>query len=301
MFFLLAWMEAYLEKFLQFLRQRACSRYTQRNYEAIIGRWLQFLKKNGIQCPNEEKAVAIYLAERHASIGKRTLNNELSALRTFFRFLEQQFGLHFPDYAKRLSPKFEQKLPNFFTLDQMQQLLQAPDRKFSEGKLSEFLWTRDKAVLELLYGSGIRVGELVALCLEHLDWDKGVLRVRGKGNKERLAPLGRPALEVLRRLHGKFNGTYLKRPLIPSERGCALSVRSIQLLVKRYLSVAGLPLSMTPHSFRHSYATHLLYRGADLRVVQELLGHAHLSTTQKYTHVNIAHLQRVYHETHPRS
>lgn len=156
-------------------------------------------------------------------------------------------------------------------------------------------WKRDKALLELLYGGGVRVGEVVKLRCEHVDWENRLIRILGKGNKERIIPIGLPAIHALKALHA----CKPTQVLIPGETGKGLTTRSIQLLIKKYLIAAHLPLDMTPHSCRHSYATHLLQNGADLRVVQELLGHANLSTTQKYTHVNIAHLQKVYQKSHP--
>ena len=234
---------------------------------------------------------------RQRAVGKRTLNHDLSALRSFFRFLEQRRNIPMPQALKETSPKFESKLPTFFTVEQIEKLLQTPDDMFANGRLSEFFWRRDKALLELLYASGVRVGELVALRCEHVCWDEQLIRVFGKGRKERIIPFGKPALEALQALH-----LYIPTPiLIPNRLGKALTARSVELILKKYLEAAQLPLNMTPHSCRHSYATHLLQNGADLRVVQELLGHASLSTTQKYTHVNITFLQNIYHKAHPQS
>ena len=194
-----------------------------------------------------------------------------------------------------IKPKFDAKLPNFFTVDQINLLLSSPDKSFSEGKLTEFFWRRDKALLELLYGVGIRVGELVALKCSDIDVPSQQIRVMGKGWKERIVPIGKPALEALQKLHAICDTTVL----IPAQNGKPLTTRSIQLLIKKYLILAHLPLNMTTHSCRHSYATHMLQNGADVRAVQELLGHAKLSTTQKYTHVNINLLQKVYQQAHP--
>ena len=202
-----------------------------------------------------------------------------------------------PQALKEVSPKFESKLPAFFTVEQIETLLRTPDDLFASGRLTEFFWRRDKALLELLYGSGIRIGELVALRCEHVQWERQLVRVLGKGRKERIVPFGKPALEALQALHRCIQTTVL----IPNRAGKVLTVRSAELVMKKYLEVAKLPLNMTPHSCRHSYATHLLQNGADLRIVQELLGHSSLSTTQKYTHVNIRFLQSIYHKAHPQS
>lgn len=284
----------YLRAFEQYLKQRNYSDYTQRDYLQSVIEWYRFIRERR-QAIEDMRNLNVFLQQR--AVGKRTLNHDLSALRTFFRFLEQRDHIPMPRELKEISPKFEAKLPTFFTVEQIEKLLQTPDDMFAAGHLSEFLWRRDKALLELLYGSGIRIGELTRLRCEHVQWDRQLIRVLGKGRKERIVPFGKPALEALQALH-----RYVQTPfLIPNQAGQALTARSAQLTMKKYLEAARLPLNMTPHSCRHSYATHLLQNGADLRVVQELLGHASLSTTQKYTHVNIRFLQNIYHKAHPQS
>ena len=284
----------YLRAFEQYLKQRNYSNYTQRDYLQSVTEWYRFIRGRR-QAIEDMRNLNVFLQQR--AVGKRTLNHDLSALRTFFRFLEQRNNIPMPLELKEISPKFEAKLPTFFTVEQIEKLLQTPDALFVAGRLSEFLWRRDKALLELLYGSGIRIGELTGLRCEHVQWDRQLIRVLGKGRKERIVPFGKPALEALQALH-----RYIQTPfLIPNQAGRALSARSAQFTMKKYLEAAQLPLNMTPHSCRHSYATHLLQNGADLRVVQELLGHASLSTTQKYTHVNIRFLQNIYHKAHPQS
>ncbi len=281
-----------LEAFENFLKQRAYSPYTLRNYIRSVKRWLGFSKENNFSF-TEGGHLKLFLQRR--SVDKRSLNNELSALRTFFLFLNVNSNIAMPLELTDLSPKFESKLPNFFTIDQIKLLLRAPDQLFAEEKITEFFWKRDKALLELLYGGGVRVGEIVKLRCENVDWEKRLIRILGKGDKERIVPIGIPALNALKALHAYIQ----TQVLIPGKSGNALTVRSVQLLIKKYLMAAHLPLNLSPHSCRHSYATHLLQNGADLRIVQELLGHANLSTTQKYTHINIAHLQKVYQKTHP--
>ena len=284
----------YFQAFEQYLKQRNYSNYTQRDYLQSVTEWYRFVRGHR-QAIEDMRNLNVFLQQR--AVGKRTLNHDLSALRTFFRFLEQRNNIPMPRELKEISPKFEAKLPTFFTVEQIEKLLQTPDALFAAGHLSEFLWRRDKALLELLYGSGIRIGELTGLRCEHVQWDRQLIRVLGKGRKERIVPFGKPALEALQALH-----RYIQTPfLIPNQAGRALSARSAQLTMKKYLEAAQLPLNMTPHSCRHSYATHLLQNGADLRVVQELLGHASLSTTQKYTHMNIRFLQNIYHKAHPQS
>lgn len=283
---------AYLEAFQNYLKQRAYSPYTQRDYMRSVNAWATFTQDQACDLL-DTKSLGLFLQQR--KVNKRTLNHDLSALRTFFHFLEQHYHHKMPQNLKEMSPKFEPKLPQFFTLEQMNTLLATPDQLFEAGKLTEFFWRRDKALLELLYGSGVRVGELVTLRMEHVLWDQRLLRVLGKGRKERMIPFGKPALEALQALHAHIN----TEVLIPNRSGKPLTTRSVELLIKKHLLAAHLPLTMTPHSCRHSYATHLLQNGADLRVVQALLGHASLSTTQIYTHVNIQFLQKVYHKAHP--
>lgn len=281
-----------LQAFQQFLQQRNTSPYTQRDYLHSVKAWIDFQQNQSLPI-TDMRSLDAFLQQRN--VGKRTLNHDLSALRTFFHFLENRAHTPFPNELKEIHPKFESKLPQFFTIEQIETLLQTPDVLFAKGKITEFFWRRDKALLELLYSSGIRVGELVALRCEHIQWESQQIRVWGKGHKERIIPFGKPAREALQALHA-----FLPTPvLIPTESGKAMTTRMVEYLVKKYLLAAQLPLTMTPHSFRHSYATHLLQNGADLRVVQELLGHRRLSTTQKYTHVNIQFLQKIYHQAHP--
>lgn len=184
----------------------------------------------------------------------------------------------------------------------MERLLAGPPRLLAAGEASPFEALRDRLVLELLYGGGLRVSELVALDHGAIDPSTGVARVRGKGGRERLCPLGRGAMAVLerfRREHAPRSGP--EDPVLIAASGRRLTVRAVQLLLKRYLAAAELPADFTPHKLRHAYATHLLNAGADLRLVQELLGHAQLSTTQVYTHVSAARLKDVYDRAHPRS
>ncbi len=291
-----------LEDFVRFLTQKNVSPYTVRNYKSAIERWLLFLEKTKQEVFfHDTDVLKHYLNRRRLEIGKRTLGNELSGLKTFFRFLEKK-GVTIKPLNTLITPKCEKKLPSFFTIEQVTGLLKAPDKMFSEGLLSEFVWARDKAILELLYGCGLRVSELVSLTNDKIFWAEGILKVKGKGNKERLSPIGQPALSALtclcQRLPGCEKGA---NHLFLSSKKTPLTTRSVQLLVKKYLAYAKLPLSATPHSFRHTYATHLLNANADLRSVQELLGHKNLSTTQIYTHLSIGHLQNIHNKYHPRA
>ncbi|MSU51558.1 MAG: tyrosine recombinase XerC, partial [Opitutus sp.] len=199
-------------------------------------------------------------------------------------------------------PKLEKRLPKFLTEAQMKLLLTGPQRLLENETIEPHTAWRDRLAMELLYGGGLRVSELVGLNHGAIDVDSGVARVLGKGRKERLCPLGRVALTVLKKFRDEFardkgpDGAVLANP-----NGSRMTVTAVQLMLKRYLALAGLPMDLTPHKLRHSYATHLLNAGADLRLVQELLGHSQLATTQLYTHVSMARLQEIYAKAHPRA
>jgi integrase/recombinase XerC len=199
-------------------------------------------------------------------------------------------------------PKLEKRLPQFLTEEQMKSLLNGPQRLLDNETIEPRIAWRDRLAMELLYGGGLRVSELVALNHGAIDLESGVARVWGKGRKERLCPLGRPATALL----AKFKNDFAQRtggesPVMVNARHERLPVRQVQLMLKRYLALAELPMDLTPHKLRHSYATHLLNAGADLRLVQELLGHAQLATTQVYTHVSVARLKEIYAKAHPRA
>jgi integrase/recombinase XerC len=199
-------------------------------------------------------------------------------------------------------PKLEKRLPKFLTEDQMKQLLTGPSRLLENESVDAFTAWRDRLAMELLYGGGLRVSELVALNYGAIDLGSGVARVFGKGKKERLCPLGVVAIAVLRKFKNEFaHDTAFSAPVLVTTRHQRMPVRQVQLMLKRYLALADLPRDLTPHKIRHSYATHLLNAGADLRLVQELLGHVSLNTTQVYTHVSIARLKEVYAKAHPRA
>lgn len=227
---------------------------------------------------------------------------KLSALRTFFRYLQRQKYISHDPLSGVSGPKIGQSIPVFLTVDEVFLLLEEP------GSHDTFM-DRDKAILELLYSTGIRVAELVSSDLKDLDFESEVLSVRGKGNKERLVPVGQHALhavsqwlslrEKLMQKRVAKGKTVEKDPLFLNGRGGRLTARSVERLVKAYGERAGIRQTVTPHALRHSFATHLLEMGADLRSVQELLGHASLSSTQRYTHLNLDHLTAVYDKAHP--
>jgi tyrosine recombinase XerC len=239
----------------------------------------------------------------HGRNGPATVARKLSSLRSYFGFLLRQSLISSNPVDGISGPRIGRSIPNFLTVDQVFSLLEAPDK-------SDRFMNRDKAILELLYSTGIRVGELVSADLDDLDLSGGMLRVRGKGNKERLLPVGRPAIEAITAYQRGERSTLITKvmgegkpvaaeALFLNNRGGRLTTRSIERFVDKYGRRAGMLIPVTPHAMRHSFATHLLEMGADLRSVQELLGHASLSTTQKYTHLTLDHLTEVYDKSHP--
>lgn len=245
-----------------------------------------------------------FIVSLHRSNSAATVGRKLSALRTFFRFALRCKRIENDPLVGIAGPKVGTHIPVFLTVDETFALLEAPAE-------NDRFMLRDRAFLELLYSTGIRVSELVSRNLDDLDFKEEVLTVRGKGDKERLVPVGRPALEAIsswlpQREHLVLQRASRGRPveknaMFLNGRGSRLSTRSVERMVKAYGERAGIIQVVTPHALRHSFATHLLEMGADLRSVQELLGHASLSTTQRYTHLTLDHLADVYDKAHPLS
>jgi tyrosine recombinase XerC len=259
-----------------------------------------------ILSPKEITSVHVrkFIVSLHGSNSAATVARKISALRTFFRFAQRR-NISKNDPLSGISgPKVGRFIPVFLTVDETFALLEAPTAKDTYA-------LRDVAMLELLYSTGMRVSELVSRNIADLDFIEEVLTVRGKGNKERLVPVGRPAIEAVRgwlpqRLQliekrAERGRAVDKEALFLNGRGSRLTSRSVERLVKTYGERAGISQIVTPHALRHSFATHLLEMGADLRSVQELLGHASLSTTQRYTHLTLDHLADVYDKAHPLS
>ncbi|HEX9688534.1 MAG TPA: tyrosine recombinase XerC [Thermoanaerobaculia bacterium] len=248
-------------------------------------------------------AVRSYLASLHrARLASRSLARHLSTLRSFFRWACREGHLEKNPARLLPAPRLPRTLPRAMTLRDTERLLAADE----EAAFPE----RDRALFELLYATGLRVSEAAGLDLEDMDFASRLLRVVGKGNKERIAPFGEAAGEALaaylparaeRRKDGRAAERDDGEPLFVNARGGRLTTRSMARLLKKRLRAAGLPTEISPHALRHSFATHLLEAGADLRAIQELLGHASLSTTQKYTHLDAARLREVYRRAHPKA
>lgn len=244
-----------------------------------------------------------YLSFLHRKNRKSSVSRKLSTLRSFFKYLLRE-GIVSSNPAKKVStPKVEKLLPSTLTVDEAFRLIESPKLKGNENvsKFSKEGVLRDIAIMELLYSSGLRVSELVGLNINQLDLDLGLVRVMGKGRKERIVPVGRKAIDALK--------IYLKErkdvdggdPLFINRRGGRLSARSVGRLIKKYSLVSGIYRKISPHTLRHSFATHLLNGGADIREIQEMLGHSSLSTTQRYIHLSLDKLMEVYDRAHPRS
>ena len=301
-------------RFLRHLEgDRGASVYTRRNYEQALREFLAWHLEERGNAPewaqlhrDDFRAYLRYLG-RH-SLSRAAIQLRFSALRTFYKFLIRN-GLLAASPIKNLAlPKLAKRLPKFLTAQQIKELLGAPlkllsqSRKTNSGAIAQCY--RDLAVLETFYSCGLRVSELCGLTAQDIDWNERMARVRGKGKKERMVPIGQPALGAIRAYWQLLPDTPSgESPVFYAgpNKLRAVSPRQMQLRLKKHLICAGLDPSLTPHKLRHSYATHLLDAGADLRSVQELLGHAHLVTTQAYTHLTTERLKRAYDQAHPRA
>jgi integrase/recombinase XerC len=300
-------------KFLQQLRTKGASVYTERNYRQALEEFLEWhrgqrqAEANWAALSRDEFRDYLRFLGRN-QMSRAAVRLRFSALRSFYKFLIRS-GVAEASPIKNLAlPKLEKRLPRFLTVEQLKKLLKMPaaelERESKDRKVDASLYFRDAAILDVIYSCGLRISELCQLCAADIDWPEQLVRIRGKGKKERLSPIGVPALEAIRgywRVKNYFPAGEMPVFIGPGEKQIPLSPRTTQLRLKKYLIAAGLDASLTPHTLRHSFATHLLDAGADLRGVQELLGHAHLVTTQVYTHLSTERLKRVYDKAHPRA
>ena len=309
-----------VRQFLDYLKlERHFSDYTVKSYGADLIQFGQFIAGeighpndppratpmsgdeidvNQLKC--EPLLVREFLAYLYGqNYTKSTTARKLATLRSFYKFLMRRGQISVNPLSTIRTPKQEKRLPKCLDLDQIQKLLDTP----GDG---DMLAARDRSMLEVLYSSGIRVSELVELDMSDLDLQEGVLRVKGKGRKDRLTPIGSQAIKALQRYFEWRNndnrtGAPLTGRVFLNKHGGALSTRSVRRKLDKYLVQAGLDPGISPHTLRHSFATHLLNNGADLRSVQELLGHQSLSTTQVYTHLTTSRVEQVYDNAHPRA
>ena len=298
---------AWLQPFLDHLRkERRYSAYTARNYGQAFGDFFVWLRQNQLGEGGfdvlSSRDVRSFVIDAQRRFDRRTLHNHVSGLRAFYRYWMQRGRLERNPFAGVPLPKLQKSLPKFLTEAQVAALLDGPLKLLQNKAVTVHDAWRDRLVLELLYGGGLRVSELVALNYGAIDFGDGSARVLGKGRKERVCPLGATAMKVLRKFRDEFaRGAGPADPVLVSVPRKRMTVREVQLLVKKYLALADLPMDLSPHKLRHSFATHLLNSGADLRTVQELLGHANLTTTQIYTHTSVARLKEIYAKAHPRA
>lgn len=301
-----------INSFLKHLNeQKGYSRHTIRNYRSDLRQFAEFIASKK-PLPEGEKNVleleAIdhliireYLGSLYRRLSRATIARKLSAIRSFFHYLEKRALNNGNPAADIATPKLQKYIPNYLSVDEIFRLLERPEREKPLG-------LRDLAILEVLYSCGLRVSELEALDISGIDFENRLVKVSGKGNKERIVPIGHKALRAVETyleetsfLRKKAGSDRRDGPLFINFRGDRLATRSIGKIIKRYAGESGLTPDISPHSIRHTFATHLLDGGADLRSVQELLGHTSLSSTQKYTHVSLDRLMEVYDKAHPRS
>ncbi len=294
-------MDKLADKFLTYLKtEKNYSPHTLKSYTHDLQRFYEFLGESPVSGADTAQFRRYLAGLKEKGLSKRTMAHRLAVLRTFFRFLKRQGHLPQNPLTAISSPKLDRRLPMVLDEDEVARLLESPEDDLS-GR-------RDKAVLETLYSTGMRVSELVGLDREKIDFIGGSCRVMGKGSKERLCPIGDRALRSIRsylEVRDKDLKTRTARALFlnysPNGKGSRLTDRSVRRIVAKYIDLVGHRDGVSPHTLRHSFATHLLNRGADLRSVQELLGHENLSTTQIYTHVSMERLKDAYKKAHPRA
>lgn len=290
---------------------RNASAHTQEGYLADLAQLAAFVWGGEADPPfawqelGEERARQFVAALAKSGSSAASVRRKLSAARTFFRYLERTLGSVDDPFARLRGPRRAKTLPQVLSADEVVRLLDGPRCDFASGRIGRLSALRDAALLEFLYSTGCRIGEALALSWGTVDLLRGTAIVTGKGNKERLAIVGEPARRALEELRDAAEAAGLSvsadAPVFPGDRKERVSARFVERRLKRYLVEAGLPPDVTPHRLRHSFATHLLDAGADLRSVQEMLGHSSLSTTQIYTHVSVERLKNEYVRAHPRA
>ena len=298
-------MKSAISRFLRYLDvERNASEHTIKSYREDLFSLAEYLALNDGRSPRPSEVTPLdlrgYISALHdAGYARTTISRRLASLRSFYRYAQRE-GLAEQNPAKPLrNPRRQRKLPHFLSTDEIARLLAAPNTR-------EVLGLRDRAILETTYSAGLRVSELVAMNDNDLDFPAGLTRIRGKGRVERLSPLGSFAIRALQRWLKKRSLAVDQRgdegtPVFVNRFGRRLSSRSVSRMLEKYLKVTGLDTRTTPHTLRHSFATHLVDRGADIRSVQELLGHKSLITTQIYTHLSTANLRATYEKAHPRA
>ncbi len=284
--------------------EKGFSEHTLRAYHKDLLQFDNFLKaekRSSLESVNHLLLRRFLAVLRSKNYSKRTIARKLASIRSFFKFLIREGELVANPFEMLRTPKQDKKLPQFLSITEVDVLLKTPDS-------SSVMGLRDMAIMETLYSTGIRVSELVGLDEGHIDFTSGMIKVQGKGKKERLVPIGSHAINAINEYINSKPGSKKKEeksvsrsePLFLNKYGDRLTARSVARSLDKYLKASGINLLTSPHTFRHSFATHLLDKGADLRSVQEMLGHSSLSTTQVYTHITTERLKNVYDKAHPR-
>ena len=302
----------FIQQFMHYLSlEKNASPHTCRCYRKDLEGFEEFLKSSGMYLNStggvdiekvDRMAIRKYMSVLHRKNKKSSIARKISTLRSFFKYLIREQVIPSNPAKSVSTPKVEKTLPTTLTVDEAFRLMESPKNipeKASE--MSKESRVRDRAILELLYSSGLRVSELVGLNSNQLDSDLGIVRVMGKGRKERIVPVGVKAIDALKAYlegRGVLTGD---DPIFINPSGGRLTARSVGRLIKKYTRHSGIFRKVSPHSLRHTFATHLLDAGADIREIQEMLGHSSLSTTQRYTHVSMGKLMEVYDKAHPRS
>jgi len=314
----------FIDQFIYYLSvEKNASPHTCRSYRRDLEGFEDFLRSSGLVLSPGGKVeiekvdridIRKYLSFLHRKNRKSSIARKLSSLRSFFKYLVREQVIRLNPAKGVSTPKVEKTLPTTLTVDEAFRLMESPQmisEKSSKGSRKKRL--RDQAILELLYSSGLRVSELVGLNSNQLDLDLGIVRVMGKGRKERIVPVGTKAVRALEayqkergmreglRPGGRASGPEGDEPIFVNSQGGRLTARSVGRMMKRYSRHSGIFRKVSPHSLRHTFATHLLDAGADIREIQEMLGHSSLSTTQRYTHISTGRLMEVYDKAHPRS
>lgn len=295
-------LEHYIDGFIKYLAvEKGLADNTMESYYRDLENWQRFLKENHLRSLPEidENMIILYLLNlKREGKAAATVSRHLASIKAFYRFLEGEQIVQQSPTAKLESPRTGFRLPQVMTENEVERLLQQPNLGSPAG-------IRDKAMLELLYATGLRVTELVSLDLDQINLDAGFVRCLGKGAKERIIPIGSVAINYLNQYLGQGRGRLIKKAglnaLFLNHLGTRLTRQGFWKILKKHVKEAKIKSNVTPHTLRHSFATHLLEHGADLRAVQEMLGHADIATTQIYTHLTQTRLKEVYNQTHPRA
>jgi len=296
-------MQKVIKQFEKYITSKGLSLNTRIAYKKDLLQLQKFLTKYFETGEIDLKAISkLYLRDYLRELSfegrtNRTLARKATTIKNFFKFCEQENFISKNPAANLQIPKFEKKLPKHFTEKEMEDLLSIPD-------LSSKFGIRNKAILELIYSSGLRISEVAICRLQDLDLTEKIIKLMGKGNKQRIVPVGKKAISALKKylkIRSQFISKFSDHSLFLSKSGRPLSANELREILERYIMLVAKTKGYSPHSIRHSFATHLLEHGADLRAVQEMLGHSNLSTTEIYTHLSIKDLKKSYEQAHPRS